>query len=332
MTDRALPQAIEAVLSIARWAPSGDNAQPWTFRIKDDHTVEVLVRRSNANVYEYRHGEPTLVSAGALLENIELAAPAFGLKARWEYAGSANGIDRIAVNFSDDSTTRVSELFNQIRRRSVDRRPFRMRPLDIGQKRLLSDVLNPDMQIQWYDSLSDRRRIAALSALATIIRLTIPETFAIHRSIVDWENRESETAIPSRALGLDPLTLRLTRWSMANWSRTKFLNNLGAPRMASLQMDFLPGLFSASYFLVRLAGRSNEPQARLIETIQAGQGIQRLWLKATNVGPSNATLLRCSSCLLVLCRCLSGLHRTSEGPAHGGRARGQGRNDVWQRR
>ena len=81
-------------------------------------------------------GEPTLISAGALLENIELAAPAFGLKSRWEYAGSAEGMDRIAVNFSDDSTARVPELFDQIRRRSVDRRPFRMRHLDTGQKRL----------------------------------------------------------------------------------------------------------------------------------------------------------------------------------------------------
>src|SRR5579872_649627 len=107
MTDLGLPKAIEAVLDTARWAPSGDNAQPWTFRVQGEHAVEVLVRRSNANVYEYRHGEPTLVSAGALLENIELAAPAFGLKARWEYAGSANGIDRIAVNFSDDRTARV---------------------------------------------------------------------------------------------------------------------------------------------------------------------------------------------------------------------------------
>ena len=79
------------------------------------------------------------------------------------------------------------------------------------------------MQIQWYDSLSDRRRIAALSALATNIRLTIPETFPIHRSIVDWENRESETAIPSRALGLDPLTLLLTRWSDGELEPDKIL-------------------------------------------------------------------------------------------------------------
>jgi hypothetical protein len=140
------------------------------------------------------------------------------------------------------------------------------------------------MRVQWYESLSDRRSIAALSALATDIRLTIPETFEVHRKIVDWEHRESEHAIPSRALGLDPLTLLLTRWSMANWSRTKFMNALGAPYFASLQMDFLPGLFSAAYFVVRLTGRATEPDAALVQTLQAGQAVQRFWLTATKLG------------------------------------------------
>jgi sulfur-carrier protein adenylyltransferase/sulfurtransferase len=284
MTDQAVPKAIEAVLDIARWAPSGDNAQPWTFRIIGDREVEVLVRRANPNIYEYRHGEPTLISAGALLENMEIAAPAFGLKASWRYSGSAEGIDHIVVHFTDADAVSVSDLFDEIARRSVDRRPFKMRSLTAEQKSQLSEALHQEMQVQWYDSPSDRRRIAALSALATNIRLRIPETFAVHRGIVDWENRQSERGIPSRALGLDPLTLQLTRWSMANWSRTKFMNTLGAPYFASLQMDFLPGLFCASYFAIRLTRRFGEPNAALVQTIQAGQAIQRFWLTATKLG------------------------------------------------
>ena len=284
MIGRALPKAIESVLDIARWAPSGDNAQPWRFRVKSDLEIEVLVRRSNSSVYEYRQGEPTLISAGALLENIQLAAPAFGMTARWRYVGSADGIDHICVSFREDPCASTPDLFDQITRRSVDRRLFKMRPLSAEQKDLLSRSLNSGMEIQWYESLPDRLRIAALSASATNIRLTIPETFAIHSSIVDWKNRDSEEGIPSRALGLDPLTLRLTRWSMAKWSRTKFMNGLGAPHMAALQMDFLPGIFSASYFTVRLARRSGEPDAALVETLQAGQAIQRFWLRAAKLG------------------------------------------------
>src|SRR3954463_11866861 len=125
MTRPSLPKAIEAVLDLARWAPSGDNAQPWRFRIPGEREVEILVRRSNPNIYEYRQGEPTLISAGALLEKIALAPPAFGMEAAWRYDGSAEGIDHIRVAFRDDSTAAVSDLFHEIRRRSVDRRPYR---------------------------------------------------------------------------------------------------------------------------------------------------------------------------------------------------------------
>jgi nitroreductase len=284
MTDHALPKAIEAILDVARWAPSGDNAQPWSFRVTGDRDIEILIRRTNPNVYEYRQGEPTLISAGALLENIEIAAPAFGLRSSWRYAGSADGRDHIAVHFSDTDSAVVPDLFQEITRRSVDRRPFKLRSLTGEQKQRLSEALDREMEIEWYERLSDRRRIAALSGLATNIRLTIPETFAVHRSIVDWEKLESEQAIPSRALGLDPLTLWLTHWSMASWERTKFMNALGAPHFASLQMDLLPGLLSASYFAIRLRRRSAGADEALVQVLHTGQAIQRFWLTASRLG------------------------------------------------
>jgi nitroreductase len=280
MENEAVSKAIEAVLDIARWAPSGDNAQPWMFRITGDREVEVLIRRTNPNIYEYRHGEPTLISAGALLENIEIAAPVFGLKARWRYAASADGIDRIVVFFDDDISLSVPELFCAIPKRSVDRRRFKKDALTSEQKQQLGEALNQDMQVQWYDSLADRRKIGGLSALATNIRLTIPETFDVHRSVVEWDRLESEDKIPSRALGLDPLTLKLTRWSMRKWSRTKLMNALGAPYLAALQMDVLPAFFCASYFAIRVKRRSGDAE---VQALRAGQAIQRFWLTATNL-------------------------------------------------
>jgi hypothetical protein len=284
MAQAAVPQALEAILNIARWAPSGDNAQPWRFCIRGDRDLDVFVQRANPNIYEYRDGEPTLLSAGGLLENIKLAAPAFGLKARWRFMGSAEGIDRIAVHFSDSEASPTSELLREITRRSVDRRPFKMRALTWQQKEWLAGALGEGMQVDWFESLSQRRAIAALSGLATRIRLAIPETFQVHRSIVDWENSESEHGIPSQALGLDPVTLLLTRWSMASWERTRFMNLMGAPTFASLQMDALPGLFCASYFVIRLKRYSSEPNKAFMETLEAGQSIQRFWLTASQLG------------------------------------------------
>lgn len=280
----ALPKPLEAILDLARWAPSGDNAQPWKFQILGDRDIEVLIRRTNPNIYEYREGEPTLLSAGALLENIEIAAPRFGLKAHWRYVSSAGGVDRIAVHFSDDDTLPNIDLSAEITRRSVDRRPFKMRSLTGDQKERLASALGEGLHVQWFESLADRRAISGVSGLATRIRLAIPETYPVHRSIVDWESSESERGIPSKALGLDPVTLLLTRWAMTSWSRTRLMNVLGAPTLASLQMDALPGLFCASYFALRIKRQATESTTALAETLRAGQSIQRFWLTASQLG------------------------------------------------
>ena len=294
MTNLSLSPTVEKILEIARWAPSGDNAQPWSFYVQSEDTLELRIHHQSGNVYEYRGGEPTLISAGTLLENIEIASAAFGKKASWEYVGYSNGSDRIEVSFVDQAMSTLPDLFEQISKRSVDRRPYKMRPLRGSDKLDLSNSVDENIVVEWYESLSERRKMASLTKMATDIRLRIPETFEIHNRIVDWDNRQSTSGIPSRSLGLDAVTLRLMRWSLANKSRTDFANFLGSPFFAALQMDVLPGIFSAAYFTFRVANRPIERHAAAVQLLKVGQSVQRFWLVATKAG------LALQPCLAVL--------------------------------
>jgi sulfur-carrier protein adenylyltransferase/sulfurtransferase len=288
-----LPPAIDRILDAAHWAPSGDNAQPWTFEVHSDNCFDVCVRIEAGNVYEFRHGEPTLISAGTLLENIVLAAPSCGRQAGWEYVNFTGGAHRIRVELTEDATASENPLFAQIERRSVDRRPYQMLALTADHRRALSDAVGPEFSVTWHESLAARRKIAALTRLATDIRLRIPETFDIHNRIVDWKRAYSPDAIPSRALGVDSLTLKMMRWTLAKRARTETANRLGSPFFAGLQMDFLPGIFSAAYFAFRLAQRL-PGQEGICQMLRAGQAVQRFWLTATKLGlvmqPCLATL------------------------------------------
>lgn len=289
-----LPAAIERILEAARWAPSGDNAQPWTFEVLDEHRFDVCVQVEPGNVYEYHQGEPTLISAGTMLENIAVAAPSFGKRAQWDYQGLSGNIHRIRVVLEDDTGARPNPLFGEIERRAVDRRAYQMHPLPAEDRRVLTEAAGPDFSVEWHEGLAARRRVAALTRLATDIRLRIPETFAIHGRILDWERSFSPDGIPSRALGVDPLTIKMMRWTLAQRARTETANKMGSPFFAGLQMDFLPGLFSAAYF----AFRFNRPRARGPEEIRqiltGGQAVQRFWLTASQRGlamqPCTATL------------------------------------------
>jgi nitroreductase len=289
-----LPPAIDRILDAAHWAPSGDNAQPWTFNVVGENDFEVHVRCDVGNVYEYRDGEPTLISAGTLLENIAIAAPSFGKTARWDYLGLRSGVHRIRVSLEDVPARSDHQLFGEIYSRSVDRRPYLRRGLTAESRQLLSQAVGSEFSIEWHETLAGRQKIAALNRIATDIRLRIPETFDIHNRIVDWKRTRSPDGIPSRALGLDSLTLKMMRWSLADRKRTEFANRLGSPFFAGLQMDYLPGIFSAAYFAFRLQERPADPQEAVGQILRAGQAVQRFWLTATKLGlvlqPCLATL------------------------------------------
>jgi sulfur-carrier protein adenylyltransferase/sulfurtransferase len=289
-----LPPAVKGILEAAHWAPSGDNAQPWTFEVQSEDLFDVLVRIEAGNVYEYRQGEPTLISAGTLLENIAIAAPSQGKKAEWQYQGLAGNVHRIRVQLTADGTAAENPLLGQIERRSVDRRPYQMRALSEGDKRALSNAVGPEFSVEWHESLAARRRVAGLTRLATDIRLRIPETFDIHNHIVDWKRTFSPDAIPSRALGLDAMTLKIMRWTLAKRARTEMANRMGSPVFAGLQMDFLPGIFSAAYFAFRLKQPAAGQPEEAAQLLRLGQAVQRFWLTATQLGlalqPCLATL------------------------------------------
>src|SRR5262245_15973461 len=54
---------IQKILEVARWAPSGDNSQPWRFELLGDDSVRIHLRaQSDEDIYDFNNGQPTLLS------------------------------------------------------------------------------------------------------------------------------------------------------------------------------------------------------------------------------------------------------------------------------
>jgi hypothetical protein len=113
--------------------------------------------------------------------------------------------------------------------------------------------------------------------------LRIPETFEIHREILDWKARHSPDRMPAKALGLDRPTLAIMRWAMRDRRRLERLNRFLGTASARLQMDYLPGLFCAAHFAIQ-AELPAEGRPRLEKLLAIGQALQRFWLTATHLG------------------------------------------------
>jgi molybdopterin/thiamine biosynthesis adenylyltransferase/nitroreductase len=284
-----LPEAapeVEKILDLARWAPSGDNSQPWRFEILGDDTLIVHLRaQSDEDIYDYNNGQPTLLSGGMLLETMRIAATAYGRMMHWSYEEGSGLEHRIRVELVRSPGSIVDPLLPVVKSRSVDRGPYSRRRLSEEDKAVLTAALGEELQIAWHESLRERLALARLNARATDIRLRIPEAFQVHKKVLDWDRDWSPTGIPAKAVGLDAMTLRIMRWGFGDWRRLERLNRMpGATGPAILQMDLLPAIHSAALFTIRSATAPGPAGLDPETLLRFGGALQRFWLVAEQRG------------------------------------------------
>lgn len=278
MPDR---DTLTQILELARWAPSGDNTQPWRFEIlADDHVVVHGFDTRDEVIYDFR-GHPSHMSHGALLETLRIAATRFGLVANWERRMGDDSAPVYDVRLVPSPGLEPDPLADAITRRVVQRRPMRMTPLTEAQRTALVDAAGVEHTLTFFEPFARRLAVARLLWGNAHLRLTCPEAYHVHRDIIEWGVRYSEDRIPDQAVGVDPLTTHLMRWVMQSWRRVEFFNRylLGtvAPR---IQLDLIPALACSAHVLVTARG----PLEGIDDYVRAGVAMQRVWLAASAHG------------------------------------------------
>ena len=270
------------MLDLARWAPSGDNTQPWRFAIAANDRVTVYGHDTRTHCVYDLDGHASQIALGALLETIALAATRFGLRTQIARRnGSSDEHPVFDVLFRSEAGLGADALVAHIRERRVQRKPLRLRPLAEHEKQALEQVVGPDFQLIWFEGWSRRAKVAWLNFTNARLRLTLPEAYTVHRDVIEWDAPSSEDRIPAAALGASAPTLILMRWAMTSWERIAFLNRYFAGTLAPrLELDLLPGMACGAHcvFVARHA------PGVLEDYVAAGRALQRFWLTTTSLG------------------------------------------------
>jgi nitroreductase len=282
VADTDARRGLLAVLDLARWAPSGDNTQPWRFRIVADNHVAVHGFDTRTQCVYDLDGHPSQISIGAMLETMRIAAS--GQRMKVDVARRTDAPDEhpiFDVRFAPDRSLAPSPLLAAIEARAVQRRALSTRALTDAETFPLASCLPAGYTVVWLAGALNRWRVAKILFASAKIRLTMPEAFETHRSVIEWNARFSADRIPAQALGADPLTLRLMRWAMQDWARVRFMNRFLAGTVAPrLQLDLVPALACAAHLLIL----AENPPARIDDYVAAGGAVQRFWLTATTLG------------------------------------------------
>jgi len=149
------PGVLEQILDLARWAPSGDNTQPWRFEVLGDSRFVVHGSDTRRHVVYDLDGRPSQMALGALLETLTIAAGGLGMRAaitrRKDLPEERPTFD---VELARDSSAVRSPLFHAIPLRSVQRKPYSQRPLTDDQKASLEAALPTGYRLRWFEGPS----------------------------------------------------------------------------------------------------------------------------------------------------------------------------------
>lgn len=274
--------AVERILEQARWAPSGDNSQPWRFEMlgADHIRVHGFDTRSHC-VYDLQ-GHASQLSLGALLETLDIAASGEQLSTHIERDPDALETAPVFdIHLSDAPRREPDPLLPYIPIRQVQRQRLRTTPLNQREKAALEAAVGSDYSVAWFEGWRERWRMARLWFRNAGLRLTLPEAYPTHRDIIDWSHIRSEDRIPAKSLGASPLTLFLMRWALKRWNRVRFLNRyLAGTLMPRVEMDLLPALGCGAHFALVAAA----PPQTIDDYVAAGRATQRFWLTAARLG------------------------------------------------
>jgi hypothetical protein len=137
------PAAVDSIIDYARLAPSVHNTQPWTWHVRDEH-VDLYAELSRRLVHTDPDGRDLMISCGAALHHLQVAARALGWSAR---------VQRVPNPYDKALVARVTlsakpavpdgpEILDAIKRRRTDRRRFSSWPLPAERLNSLALVGN----------------------------------------------------------------------------------------------------------------------------------------------------------------------------------------------
>ncbi len=273
---------IQKILDKARWAPSGDNEQPWRIQITSSDSCDVTVGYFLDTPFHLKR-IPDQIALGSLLETFHIAASDLGFQVQCNVKERTDAapIYQLSVVAAPDVSR--DPLADFIEKRAVNRFPYSRKSLSEDQKQQVQKNLPSGYTMIWFEE-NRRMDFANLVFQAGVIRYALPEMFAVHSKIVDWQKDLSPDKVPSKAMGVPLVFLPLIKWLLAKPEHMEGYNRFFKGDVSTaLQLEFLPSILSAAGIAIIADKAPVTPQ----DWVQAGRAIQRFWLTAASLGLSH---------------------------------------------
>lgn len=267
-------------------APSGDNSQPWKFVITDKFEIMLYNLSEKDNPILNVHEGGSLISHGAVILNIKIAAYSFGYKTSVAYLPDQLDKDLIAVlSFEKNSTENNRynvNLVDSIKKRCTNRNNYD-KNLPINKiEDLLKIIDRIDLKIEIFTDQKDKNLIASSICISEEIILQTKELHELLFGDVAWTKKEElikRHGLFVKTLEFNPVQL-FVFWLCRKWKTISFLNKkFGFAKFVGKQNSDI-------YKSSGLLGFILIPNNDRLSYIRGGELLQSIWLNSTDLGLS----------------------------------------------
>lgn len=248
-------------------APSADNTQQWTLRWNGRALqVAYAPRHPDTNVFD-ADSHATLLGIGGVVENLEMALAANGVRGEWRWNDGAQPYGELVL---DQPLPAAFVAPEGPARRHTNRLPYRAAPLPAALLDSIGAQREGANRVLLLQDPAARKRLVRLVRLASEARFCNRD---LHRWLFGSLRHTPEQVaqgdgLDMNALGLPPGGRGMLGF-MSDWKRMSALNRIGAYKLLALSEV---GLLSAAPALLCVVGGSQRH-----DMFDAGRLLTRVW-------------------------------------------------------
>lgn len=273
-------EVIRGIVAAAVHAPSGDNAQPWSFSLVEGDLLVSNLEERDPTLYNFRQ-RGSYLAHGALAENIAIAAARAGYDAAIRPFPGARGCT-MRVSFKSAAPCE-SPLCDAIEKRATNRKRYQLRDLEPAHRDKLIAAAAGTPGIT-FKLVEGNEYVRALAETVSVNERLLFEHRSLHTflfGIIRWTEAQ-ERAKPGlyiKTMEFPPPLQFIIKYVLCHWPIVSVLNKMGLSKQ--IARDSAKNHAASSAIGAIIA--SDLTNASFFN---AGYVFQRVWLTTTSLGLS----------------------------------------------